>query len=106
MMKIQNKIDELYRDEVELIEKYGKKDEKGKLVESEGAYQLIEATATQYHNEKRELLEESIRIDVCELQDKFTFLIATLENSNQTFSGQEADTLNLLLECLENESEE
>lgn len=106
MQKVQQKIEELYRDELELLEQYGKKNEQGKLVEEDGSYPLIEATATEYHKEKRELLAELATLDVGEFQDNFSFLIEALENIDTKFSGQEATTLDFILNFLEKESEE
>ena len=103
---MQQKIEELYRDELELLEQYGKKNEQGKLVEEDGSYPLIEATATEYHKEKRELLAELATLDVGEFQDNFSILIEALENIDTKFSGQEATTLDFILNFLEKESEE
>lgn len=55
---LRSKVDELYKDEVELLEKYGKRDTDGKLIEDEGNFSLNPDTALAYHKEKAVLLEE------------------------------------------------
>ena len=98
---IQVKIDELYKDEVELLQKYGKKDDTGKLIQHDGNFSLIEATAEEYHQEKAELINESVSINVDELKEQLPFLIEGLESSEMTVSGTDAEILDLLLEKLE-----
>ncbi|HFP8275606.1 TPA: DUF1617 family protein [Enterococcus faecium] len=98
---IQVKVDELYQDEVDLLQKYGKKDEHGNLVQHDGAFSLIPETATEYHKEKADLLNEETHINVDELQDKLPLLVAGFENSEVTISGKDAEMLDLILEQLE-----
>lgn len=98
---IQVKIDELYGDEVDLLQKYGKKDENGNLVQHEGTFSLIPETATEYHKEKADLLYEETHISVDELRDKLPLLVAGFENSEVTISGKDAEMLDLILEQLE-----
>ena len=100
---IREKIDELYKDEVELLERFGKKDEEGNLIQDNGNFSLLPETATEYHIEKADLLEEISSIDVAELHDKLPLLIGGLEDSEVTVSGKDAETLELLLELLETE---
>jgi hypothetical protein len=69
------KIQDLQGDEMALLEKYGKRDERGKLVENQGTYTLVEATAAEYHAEKRALLEETAAVNVDELKDHLSVLI-------------------------------
>ncbi|RZI48260.1 DUF1617 family protein [Lactococcus kimchii] len=104
--RLQVKIDELYKDEIELLEKFGMKDENGTLVQHEGSFSLVEATAETYHQEKQALLQEAISLDVAEIKDKFPILIETLENSEVSYSGNQAELLDFILEQLENEMEE
>lgn len=100
---IQEKIEELYKDEIELLNKYGKKDEEGSLVQHEGTFSLLEETAVEYHKEKSVLLEEKTAINVDELHERLPILITGLENNDIKLSGKKADTLDLLLDLLENE---
>ena len=97
------KIRELQGDEMALLEKYGKKGEDGKLIENQGTYTLVEATAAEYHEEKRTLLEETASVNVDELKDKLAVLIEELESSEATLSGKDAEALDLLLDALEEE---
>jgi hypothetical protein len=97
------KIGELNNDERELLEKYGKKDEHGSLVESDGNFTLIPETAAEFHKEKAALFEETTSVNVDEIKDKFGTLIDALENSDLKYSGKDAECLDLLLDALEGE---
>ena len=100
---IRQKIDELYKDEVDLLQRFGKKDEEGNLIQDNGNFSLLPETAAEYHKEKADLLEEISSIDVAELHDKLPLLIGGLEDSEVTVSGKDAETLELILELLEKE---
>ncbi len=100
---IRQKIDELYKDEVELLERFGKKDESGNLIQNNGNFSLLPETAAEYHKEKADLLNEGTHIDVVELHDKLPLLIGGLEESEVKLSGKEAETLEVVLELLETE---
>jgi hypothetical protein len=100
---MQVKIDELYKDEVALLERFGKKDEQGELIQHDGDFILIEETAVEYHQEKAELIRESVSINVDEIRDKLSFLIDGLENSEMSLSGVDAEVLDLLIDKLEEE---
>ena len=97
------KVEELYKDEMDLLDRFGKKDEEGKLIQSDGAYSLIEDTALNYHKEKAELLSEIIHIEVRELHDKLPVLIEELESSEEKLSGQQAEIFDELMDLLEDE---
>lgn len=98
---IRQKIDELYKDEVDLLQRFGKKDEEGNLIQDNGNFSLLPETAAEYHKEKADLLEEISSIDVAELHDKLPLLIGGLEDSEVKVSGKDAETLELVLELLE-----
>ena len=98
---IRQKIDELYKDEVDLLQRFGKKDEEGNLVQDNGNFSLLPETAAEYHKEKADLLNEDSVIDVAELHDKLPLLIGGLEDSEVKVSGKDAETLELVLELLE-----
>ncbi|EAG7691364.1 DUF1617 family protein [Listeria monocytogenes] len=98
---IRQKIDELYKDEVDLLQRFGKKDEEGNLIQDNGNFSLLPETASEYHKEKADLLNEDSVIDVAELHDKLPLLIGGLEDSEVTVSGKDAETLELILELLE-----
>ena len=100
-----NKMEELHNDEMALLEKYGKKDDAGKLIQNDGNYTLIETSATEYHQEKATLLEEDTIINLAELKEKIPVLITELENSDIKVSGKDAAALDVLLDALENEME-
>ena len=100
---IRQKIDELYKDEVDLLQRFGKKDEEGNLIQDNGNFSLLPETAAEYHKEKADLLNEDSVIDVAELQDKLPLLIGGLEDSEVKVSGKDAETLELILELLEKE---
>lgn len=95
------KIQDLQSDELALLERFGKKDENGKIIENDGAYTLLEATAAEYHRERRALMEESVSVNVDELGDKLRALMDELENSDITLSGKDAEVLDLLFDMLE-----
>lgn len=98
---IRQKIDALYKDEVDLLQRFGKKDEEGNLIQDNGNFSLLPETAAEYHKEKADLLNEDSVIDVAELHDKLPLLIGGLEDSEVTVSGKDAETLELILELLE-----
>ena len=98
-----DKIEDLQSDEMALLERFGQKDSEGKLLENNGTFSLCEETASEYHQEKRALLEESTSVNVDEFLDKIHVLIEDLEASEVRFSGKEAEVLDLLLEALESE---
>ncbi|HDU7265358.1 TPA: DUF1617 family protein [Listeria monocytogenes] len=98
---IRQKIDELYKDEVDLLQRFGKKDEEGNLIQDNGNFSLLPETAAEYHKEKADLLNEDSVIDVAELHDKLPLLIGGLEDSEVTVSGKDTETLELILELLE-----
>ena len=100
---IRQKIDELYKDEVDLLQRFGKKDEEGNLIQDNGNFSLLPETAAEYHKEKADLLNEDSVIDVAELHDKLPLLIGGLEDSEVTISGKDGETLELILELLEKE---
>jgi hypothetical protein len=97
------KITELQGDEMALLERFGKKDEGGKLIENQGTYSLMEATAAEYHQEKRTLLEETASVNVDELRDNIDVLVDELINSDIKLAGKDAEALDLLLDALEEE---
>jgi len=97
------KVEELQSDEMALLDKFGKKDEKGKLIENAGTFTLVEETAAEYHQEKRTLLEETASVNIDELKDKLAVLMEELENSDVKVSGKDAEALDLLLDALEAE---
>jgi hypothetical protein len=101
LMKI--KMNELSVDELELLEKFGMKDEKGKLIENEGTFHLIPESAREYHKEKSELLDEDCEVNVSELKSKLSLLVSGLEDSEVKVSGRDAEVLDLILDCLEME---
>ncbi|EGP5553229.1 DUF1617 family protein [Enterococcus faecium] len=100
---IRVKIDELYKNEVDLLQRFGKKDEEGNLIQDNGSFSLLAETAAEYHKEKSDLLKEDSVIDVAELHDKLPLLISGLEDSEVMVSGKEAETLELILGLLETE---
>ena len=100
---IQSKIDELYKDEIELVEKYGERDDKGELVEKDGSFSLVAKTAIEYHQEKNILLEEEVSINVDELTSKLSLLLEAFDNSEEKVSGSDAEILDLIMDKLESE---
>jgi hypothetical protein len=97
------KIEDLQTDEMALLEKFGKRDEDGALIESGGTYSLIEETASEYHHEKRTLLEEITSVGVDELKEGLPVLIGELVDSDMKLSGKDAEAFALLLDALEAE---
>jgi len=99
-----SKIGELNNDERELLEKYGKKDEHGNLVEDNGNFTLVPESAAEFHQEKAALFDEVTSVNVDELKDKLGILIDALENSDIKLSGKDAEALDILLDALEAET--
>jgi hypothetical protein len=97
------KVQDLQADEMALLEKYGKRDEGGALIESGGIYSLNEDTAAEYHSEKRTLLKETAAVNVDELRDVLPVLIDELINSEVRLAGKDAESFALLLDALEAE---
>ncbi|MCL2817798.1 MAG: hypothetical protein FWD39_05380 [Clostridiales bacterium] len=97
------KVEELQGDEMALLDKFGKKDAGGKLIENQGTFTLVEETAAEYHQEKRALLEETASVNIDELKDRLGVLMEELENSDVKVSGKDAEALDLLLDALEAE---
>lgn len=97
------KVEELYKDEMDLLNRFGKKDKDGKLIQNDGAYSLVEESAVKYHQEKAVLLSEVIYVEVRELYDKLPILIHELEESEEKLSGQQAETFDDLMDLLEGE---
>ena len=95
------KVEELHGDEMALLDKFGKKNEDGKLIQTGGNYSLAETTAAEYHKEKAALLEEDTVINLDELKDKIAVLANELENSDVKVSGKDAAALDVLLDALE-----
>jgi hypothetical protein len=100
------KVGELNNDERELLDKYGKKDEHGNLVEDNGNFTLAPETAVEFHQEKAALFEEITSVNVEEIKDKLGTLIEALENSDIKVSGKDAEALDVLLDALEAETTE
>jgi hypothetical protein len=98
------KVQDLQGDEMALLEKFGKRNEGGALIESQGTYSLVEDTAAEYHQEKRALLEESAAVNVDELNDNLGVLIDELLGSDMRLSGKDAEAFALLLDALEAEA--
>lgn len=97
------KVEQLYQDEMDLLNRFGRKDENGKLLVIDNNYELVEETALAYHQEKANLMEEEILINIDELKDKVSVLIQDLEDSEETYSGIKAEILDLILDKLEEE---
>jgi hypothetical protein len=98
-----SKVQDLQADEMALLEKFGRRDDDGRLIESGGTYSLVENTAAEYHAEKRTLLEETASVNADELRDVLPVLIEELLSSDMKFSGKDAEALDLLLNALEAE---
>ena len=99
-----SKVGELNNDERELLEKYGKRGEDGKLIEDNGNFTLVPETAAEFHQEKAALFDEVTSVNVDEIEDKLGALIEALENSDMKLSGKDAEALDVLLDALEAET--
>jgi uncharacterized small protein (DUF1192 family) len=97
------KVQDLQGDEMALLEKFGKRDDSGRLIESGGTYSLVEDTAAEYHTEKRMLLEETAAVNVDELHEHIGVLMDELINSDMKLAGKDAESFALLLDALEAE---
>lgn len=107
VQKLSLKNDEFRKFQEELLEKYAQKDESGELIQDEnGSYPWIKETKAEAVEALTELNNEEVYINIEEYRPNMKLLSLALDNLDMELSGQEAVAYNLLMDQLEEESEE
>lgn len=107
VQKLSLKNDEFRKFQKELLEKYAQKDDSGELIQDEnGSYPWIKETKAEAVEALTELNNEEVYINIEEYRPNMKLLILALDNLDMELSGQEAVAYNLLMDQLEEESEE
>ncbi|WP_270264768.1 DUF1617 family protein [Lactococcus formosensis] len=107
VQKMSLKNDEFRRFQKELLEKYAQKDDSGELIKDEnGSYPWIQETKAEAVEALTELNNEEVYINIEEYRPNMKLLSLALDDLDVALSGQEAVAYNLLMDQLEEESEE
>ncbi|EKF50444.1 DUF1617 family protein [Lactococcus garvieae] len=104
--KLTEKNEEYTKFQVEIIEKYGERDEKEQLVEiAPGSFKIQKEYVSEANEILQELLEEEVYINVEEYRPNIKFLVTALNKLDMELAGQDALLYDNLLDKLEKESE-
>lgn len=107
VQKLSLKNDEFRKFQKELLEKYAQKDDSGELIQDEnGSYPWIKETKAEAVEALTELNHEEVYINIEEYLPNMKLLSLALDDLDVALSGQEAVAYNLLMDQLEEESEE
>lgn len=107
VQKLSLKNDEFRKFQKELLEKYAQKDDSGELIQDEnGSYPWIKETKAEAVEAFTELNHEEVYINIEEYRPNMKLLSLALDDLDVALSGQEAVVYNLLMDQLEEESEE
>jgi Protein of unknown function (DUF1617). len=107
VQKLSLKNEELQKFRDELLQKYAQKDETGELIQDEnGVYPWIKETEDEARETLIELHNEEVYINIEEYRPNMKLLSLALEDLDVALSGQEAVAYDLLMDQLEEESEE
>lgn len=107
VQKLSLKNDEFRKFQKELLEKYAQKDDSGELIKDEnGSYPWIQETKAEAVEALTELNNEEVYINIEEYRPNMKLLSLALDDLDVALSGQEAVAYNLLMDQLEEESEE
>lgn len=102
--KLLEKHTELKEDLEDIIEKFGKRDDKGEIIRLEnGNVEFSEDTKDQGIKEQEELFDEEISINLDEIKKKVKFLVTNLDQLDTKLSGYDAEIYDLLMDKLEEE---
>lgn len=102
--KLLEKHAELKEDLEEIIEKFGKRDDKGEIIRLEnGNVEFSEDTKEQGIKEQEELFDEEISINLDEIKKKVKFLVTNLDQLDTKLSGYDAEIYDMLMDKLEEE---
>ncbi|WP_078428757.1 DUF1617 family protein [Alkalihalobacterium alkalinitrilicum] len=98
---LEDRLKEVEEFRIELLEKYAKKDDKGKAVLNGNQYEIEDREIFSY--EYNELMEEEFIIDETESKrEMITHVKRILENTEKVFSGMEAFDYDRWCEAFEN----
>lgn len=107
VQKLSLKNDEFRKFQKELLEKYAQKDDSGELIQDEnGSYPWIQETKAEAVEALIELNNEEVYINIEEYRPNMKLLSLALDDLDVALSGQEAVAYNLLMDQLEEGSEE
>ena len=107
VQKLSLKNEELQKFRDELLQKYAQKDDSGELIQDEnGVYPWIKETEDEARETLIELHNEEVYINIEEYRPNMKLLSLALEDLDVALSGQEAVAYDLLMDQLEEESEE
>lgn len=102
--KLLEKHTELKEDLEDIIEKFGKRDDKGEIIRLEnGNVEFSEDTREEGIKEQEELFDEEISINLDEIKKKVKFLVTDLDQLDAKLSGYDAEIYDLLMDKLEEE---
>ncbi|NHI99015.1 DUF1617 family protein [Lactococcus garvieae] len=105
--KLSLKNEEYRKFQKDLLEKYAQKDEAGELIQDEnGSYPWVKETKDEAVEALTELNNEEVYINIEEYRPNMKILGLALEDLDIELSGQEAAAYDLLMDQLEEESEE
>lgn len=99
-------VNSLQESEKQLLEAYGKKDEQGNLIETEGRYDLIPEKAKEYQSEHKILLDEEVVIESGLFAKNFEEVPRILQKFDGELSGKDAEIYDRLLDEFEKEDAE
>ncbi|MDN5446543.1 MAG: DUF1617 family protein [Lactococcus lactis] len=102
--KLLEKHTELKEDLEDIIEKFGKRDDKGEIIRLEnGNVEFSEDTKEEGVKEQEELFDEEISINLDEIKNKVKFLVTNLDQLDTKLSGYDAEIYDMLMDKLEEE---
>lgn len=102
--KLLEKHTELKEDLEDIIEKFGKRDDKGEIIRLEnGNVEFSEDTREEGIKEQEELFDEEISINLDEIKNKVKFLVTNLDQLDTKLSGYDAEIYDMLMDKLEEE---
>lgn len=105
--KLSLKNEEYRKFQKDLLEKYAQKDESGELIQDEnGSYPWVKETKDEAVEALTELNNEEVYINIEEYRPNMKMLSLALDDLDIELSGQEAAAYDLLMDQLEEESEE
>lgn len=102
--KLIEKHAEFKEDLDEIIDKFGERDDDGKIIRSdEGVIKIAEDKLEEGTKEQQELMDEDISISIDEIKDKVTFLVGKLDKLDTKLSGHDAEIYDTIMDKLEEE---
>lgn len=100
------KLEELQKDEKELLVRYATKDEDDKPVMTGQSYDIPKEVENEWIEERTELLNESTSIDCSAYKVHVDRLVESLNNLDMNLKDEDAFAYDLLLDQLEKEGDE